>query len=182
MPKSVYLYLRSTGYRTNKDVRALQIHRRPKLVGEVAEALHKTGLRPSALGLEITEGVVMDDARSAIATLRELAGLGVGLAVDDFGTGHSSLSVLHRFPVEVLKIDRSFIEGLEDDPGDGVILSAMFELARTLGLKAVAEGVESAEQLARLQKMGCEVAQGNYFSQPLPSEAASELLATGLRL
>src|SRR4028119_711699 len=90
----------ATGYRTNKDVRALQIHRRPKLVGEVAEALQKTGLRPWALGLEITEGVMMEDARSAIATLRELANLGVGLAVDDFGTGYSALSALHRLPVE----------------------------------------------------------------------------------
>jgi diguanylate cyclase (GGDEF)-like protein/PAS domain S-box-containing protein len=151
--------------------------REPELVNEVARALQKSGLPSSGLGLEITESVVMEDTPATIMTFRELAGLGVRLAIDDFGTGYSSLSALHRFPVEVLKIDRSFIEGLKTGPEDGVILSAILDLARTLGMKAIAEGVETAEQLARLREMGCKMAQGNYFSEPLLGEAASALLA-----
>ena len=156
--------------------------REPELVNEVTRALQKTGLPPSGLGLEITESVVMEDTPTTVMTLQHLADLGVRLAIDDFGTGYSSLSALHRFPVEVLKIDRSFIEGLKTGSEDGVILSAILELAKTLGMKAVAEGVETAEQLSRLKEMGCEIAQGNYFSEPLPDEAASALLATEFRL
>ncbi len=151
--------------------------REPQLVNEVATVLQKTGLRPSSLGLEITESIVMEDTPATIMTLRELADLGVRLAIDDFGTGYSSLSALHRFPVEVLKIDRSFMEELKTGSEDEVILSAILDLARTLGMKAVAEGVETAEQLARLKAMNCEMAQGNYFSEPLSSEAAAALLA-----
>ena len=156
--------------------------REPELVNQVAKALQKTGLPPSGLGLEITESVVMEDTPATIMTLQHLADLGVQLAIDDFGTGYSSLSALHRFPVEVLKIDRSFIEGLKTGSEDGVILSAILDLARTLEMKAIAEGVETAEQLARLREMGCEVAQGNYFSEPLPAEAASALLTAEFRL
>ena len=119
----------------------------------------------------------MEDERSTVATLRGLAALGVRLAIDDFGTGYSSLSALHRFPVHFLKVDRSFVDGLEDDSSEGAaFLSAMISLAQVLGMKTVAEGVETAGQVARLREMGCEMAQGNYFSEPLPSEAASELL------
>ena len=156
--------------------------REPELVNQVAKALQKTGLPPSGLGLEITESVVMEDTPATIMTLQYLADLGVRLAIDDFGTGYSSLSALHRFPVEVLKIDRSFIEGLKTGSEDGVILWAILDLARTLGMKAIAEGVETAEQLARLREMGCEMAQGNYFSEPLPAEAASALLTAEFRL
>jgi EAL domain-containing protein (putative c-di-GMP-specific phosphodiesterase class I) len=155
---------------------------RPQLVDEVAETLQKTGLHPSDLGLEITEGTMMEDTRSAIATFRELAALGVRLAIDDFGTGYSSLAALHRFPVGLLKIDRSFVAGLRDDPSEGAaFLSAMISLGQALGMKTVAEGVETAEQAARLREMGCEMAQGNYFSEPLASEAASDLLVADLR-
>ena len=152
--------------------------RHPSLVDEIVEILQKTGLEPSSLGLEITESVVMEDARSTVATLRELAALGVQLAIDDFGTGYSSLSYLKHFPVSFLKIDRSFIDGLEEGSKDGAILEAVIGLAQALGMKAIAEGVESAEQLAQLREMGCEMGQGYYFTRPLPSEAASELLAT----
>ncbi len=155
--------------------------RQVELVNEVAKALQKTGLHSSGLGLEITESVVMEDTQATIMTLRELADLGVRLAIDDFGTGYSSLSALHHFPVEVLKVDRSFIEGLKNGSEDTVILSAILDLGRALGMKVVAEGVETAEQLARLREMGYDMAQGNYFSEPLPDEAASELLATDLR-
>jgi EAL domain-containing protein (putative c-di-GMP-specific phosphodiesterase class I) len=123
----------------------------------------------------------MEDTQATIMTLRELAGLGVRLAIDDFGTGYSSLSALHRFPVEVLKVDRSFIEGLKNGSENTGILSAILDLGRALGMEVVAEGVETAEQLARLREMGYEMAQGNYFSEPLPDEAASELLAADPR-
>ncbi len=155
---------------------------RPKLLDEVAEALQEAGLHPSGLGLEITESVMMEDTRSTIATLRELAALGVRLAIDDFGMGYSSLSALRHFPVQLLKIDRSFVDGLEDDAPEGAaFLSAMIGLARALGMKTVAEGVETGEQAARLREIGCEMAQGTYFSEPLQEEAASELLANNLR-
>jgi EAL domain-containing protein (putative c-di-GMP-specific phosphodiesterase class I) len=154
--------------------------RQPNLVDEIAELLQENGLDPSGLGLEITESAVMEDAPSTIATLRELAALGVPLAIDDFGTGYSSLSYLKRFPVSFLKIDRSFIDGLEEGSEGAPILAAMIGLGRALGMKAIAEGVESANQLARLREMDCEMAQGFYFSKPLPSEAASGLLGTNL--
>jgi len=151
----------------------------PNLVDEVAKILQKTGLYPSSLGLEITESVVMEDESLTFITLQELAALGVQLAVDDFGTGYSSMSYLKRFPVSFLKIDRSFVDGLEEDPKGRVILSAMVALAQALDMKAIAEGVETAEQLARLREMGCEMAQGIYLSEPLSSEVVSGLLVTG---
>ncbi len=151
--------------------------RQPNLVDEIGDLLNETGLDPSCLGLEITESAVMEDAPSTFTTLQELAALGVPLAIDDFGTGYSSLSYLRRFPVSYLKIDSSFVGGLEESSEDAPILAAMIGLGRTLSMKTIAEGVESAEQFALLQGMGCEIGQGNYFSRPLPSEAASELLA-----
>ena len=148
------------------------------LVEEVEAALQETGLDPTALDLEITESVVMEDAPSTLATLQELKELGVNLAIDDFGTGYSSFSYLRRFPVDYLKIDRSFVDGLGKDPDDTALVSGIVSLAHSLGLKVVAEGVETAEQLARLRETGCEFAQGYYFSAPLPGGAASKLLPT----
>ena len=148
----------------------------PKLVEEVAGALQESGLHPSCLGLEITENIAMEDTGSTTKTLRDLADLKVRLAIDDFGTGYSSLSALHRFPVEVLKIAHSFVKGLTDDSEDTVFLSAIIDLARTLGMQTVAEGVETAKQLALLRELGCEMAQGNYFSEPVLGEEATALL------
>src|SRR5215203_545459 len=144
----------------------------------VAEILHETKLDADTLWLEITEGVMTsNDANSANSTLRSLKDLHIQLAVDDFGMGYSSLSYLKRFPVDFLKIDRSFIAGLGQDTDgaskDAEIVPAMIDLTHALGLKAVAEGVETAEQLAQLQDMGCDLAQGNYFSEPLPSKELS---------
>jgi EAL domain-containing protein (putative c-di-GMP-specific phosphodiesterase class I) len=130
--------------------------------------------------LELTESVVMEDVQSTNTTREVLADLGVWLAIDDFGTGYSSLSALHRYPVEVLKIDRSFVRGLKDSPEETVFLSAIIDLARTLGMRTVAEGVETAEQLTRLRDLGCEKAQGHYVSEPLPAEVATQLLVTSL--
>ena len=149
----------------------------PGLVRDVARILQETGLDPRCLSLEITESVVMEDAQGTIVTLRELKALGVELSIDDFGTGYSSLSYLKRFPVDYLKIDRSFVEELKEDAEDTMLVSGIIRLAHTLGTRVVAEGVESAEQLQRLQELGCDLAQGYYFSKPLPGEAVPELLA-----
>jgi len=132
---------------------------RAVLVDEVAEALRNTGLHSSGLGLEITESVAMEDVRATDKILQDLAALGIRLAIDDSGTGYSLLSYLRRFPVEQLKIDRSFVTGLGDDPEGRVILSAMISLSQDLGLEAIAEGVETAGQLALLREMGCKMAQ-----------------------
>jgi diguanylate cyclase (GGDEF)-like protein/PAS domain S-box-containing protein len=152
----------------------------PKLVEEVGEVLRDVGLDPRNLMLEITESTLVEDIQSATATLQQLRDLGVKLAVDDFGTGYSSLSYLKRFPVDFLKIDLSFVENLETDPADRVIVSAVINLAHALGMKVTAEGVETAGQLAQLTSMGCDMAQGFYFSKPLPSEAISSLLSSPL--
>ncbi len=153
----------------------------PELVLDVARVLQQTGLEPRCLQLEITESVVMEDVESTLVTLGGLRALGVQLAIDDFGTGYSSLSYLKRFSVDVLKIDRSFVEPLGGDAEDAVIVSGIISLARALNMQVVAEGVETAEQLAYLEGMGCDMVQGNYFSEPLPSEGASALLARHLR-
>jgi EAL domain-containing protein (putative c-di-GMP-specific phosphodiesterase class I) len=147
----------------------------------VAEILSKTEIYPGSLQLEITEGTMMSNGvHAANHTLRNLKDLSVQLAVDDFGMGYSSLSYLKRFPVDLLKIDRSFVVGLRQGTDgastDAEIVSAMIDLTHALGLKAVAEGVETSEQLARLRNMKCDLAQGNYFSEPLPSEALAVIL------
>ena len=133
----------------------------------VAEILDETGLDPGSLVLEITEDAVMEDAQSAIGTLKRLKSSGIKLSIDDFGTGYSSLSYLRRLPVDYLKIDRSFVERLGEDRRNAEIVSGTITLAHSLGLEAVAEGVENAVQLERLREMGCDLAQGNHFSRPL---------------
>jgi EAL domain-containing protein (putative c-di-GMP-specific phosphodiesterase class I) len=149
----------------------------PSLVEDIADTLREMGLKPDSLVLEITESVLMEDARSSADTLSKLKDLGVKIAVDDFGTGYSSLSYLKRFPVDYLKIDRSFVEGLGRDPEDEGLVSAVIDLAHALGLETVAEGVETDEQLAYLRELGCELAQGYHFSRPTSGAAASALLA-----
>ena len=143
----------------------------PDLVGVVASALETTGTDPATVALEITESVLMEDAESTAAALRGLKDLGVVLLIDDFGTGYSSLSYLKRFPVDGLKVDRSFVGGLGSDPEDSAIVAAVVGLAHSLGLVAVAEGVETTEHLVRLQELGCDVAQGYHLGRPLPAEA-----------
>src|SRR5205823_4228976 len=138
----------------NLSVRQFQ---HPSLVEDVALVLRQTGLEPSRLVLEITEGIMMEAAEVSSAALQKLKDLGVRLAIDDFGTGYSSLSYLKRFPVDTLKIDRSFVDGLGRDPGDAAIVHAVIGLAHTLGLQVTAEGIETAEQLVRLQLAGCDL-------------------------
>jgi diguanylate cyclase (GGDEF)-like protein/PAS domain S-box-containing protein len=149
----------------------------PELVTEVAAILTETGIDPSLVELEITESVLMDDVEMSHETLERLKRLGVKLVVDDFGTGYSSLSYLHRFPVDLLKVDRSFVARLGGDPGDAAIVTAIITLAHTLGLEAVAEGVETAEQLEELRRLGCDRAQGYHLARPAPEGVIAELLA-----
>jgi diguanylate cyclase (GGDEF)-like protein/PAS domain S-box-containing protein len=150
--------------------------RDPGLYRTVAKILGETDLDPSSLDLEITESTAMEDAPTTAAVLEELRASGVQVIIDDFGTGYSSLSHLERFRVDYIKIDRSFVGKLEEETGAKVLVKGMIDLAHALGLEVIAEGVETVGQLARLREMGCDMAQGHYFSEPLPSEAVDTLL------
>ncbi|HKJ77277.1 MAG TPA: EAL domain-containing protein, partial [Gammaproteobacteria bacterium] len=149
------------------------------IVGTVREVLEETGLPPERLELEITEGFVLGHAEQGIATLERLRELGVDLAVDDFGTGYSSLSYLKRLPITRLKIDRSFVADLPGDPDDAAIASTIIVMARNLGLEVIAEGVETAEQLAFLREQGCEAYQGFYLGRPVPADAFRDAAEAG---
>jgi diguanylate cyclase (GGDEF)-like protein/PAS domain S-box-containing protein len=145
----------------------------------VATTLERTGADPADICLEITETVLMDDVDLTVATLRRLKGLGVQLAVDDFGTGYSSLSYLRRFPVDILKVDQSFVSGLGHDPEDSAIVQAVVHMGRALQLTTVAEGVETAHHLIELRELDCDVAQGYHFARPRPVEAINRMLEAG---
>ncbi len=149
----------------------------PRLLEVVSGTLEASGLDPRCLMLEITEGVLMKDAETAVGMLRALKNMGVKIAVDDFGTGYSSLTYLKRFPIDVLKIDRSFVRDLVDDEDDAAIVRAIIALAKSLHLTTVAEGVETAEQASLLRTQAVERFQGYYFSRPLSDEKISEKLA-----
>ena len=151
----------------------------PGLAEDVARILRQTGLDPGCLKLEITEGVAMDDAELTVATLHRLKATGVRIAIDDFGTGYSSLSYLKRFPVDTLKVDKAFVDGVARSSEDAGIVRAIVAFAGTLGLSTTAEGIEDAEQLAALQELGCGRGQGYYFARPLPAEDMAALLAAG---
>ncbi|WP_025128301.1 bifunctional diguanylate cyclase/phosphodiesterase [Pseudomonas sp. PH1b] len=151
--------------------------RQPQLIQQLQGALKASALDPGLLELEITEGVLMQNVELTLNTLQAIKALGVRLAIDDFGTGYSSLSYLRRFPVDVLKIDQSFIHGLSQEPKDAALVSAIITLGRSLHLNVIAEGVETAEQLAFLKHQGCEEGQGYYFSKALPAEDFARLLA-----
>lgn len=140
------------------------------LVSRIAQILDSTGLDPDYLGLEITESIAMKNADFTISALNELKKMGVHFSLDDFGTGYSSLSYLKRFPMETLKIDRSFVRDITTDPNDAAIVQAVIALAHSLKLKVVAEGVETEGQLTFLQNHGCDQVQGYYFSHPLSEE------------
>ena len=148
----------------------------PSLVEDVAAALRDSGLPASCLKLEITESVIMRDAEATIRTLWELKNLGLQLAVDDFGTGYSSLSYLKRLPLDVLKIDRSFVSGIGQSQEDTAIVHAIMALAKSLNLTVTGEGIETAEQAALLGEWGCDRGQGYLFSKPLDGQTASALL------
>jgi diguanylate cyclase (GGDEF)-like protein/PAS domain S-box-containing protein len=159
----------------NVNLSARQL-RHPNIVRDVADALDDTGLLPSRLILEITESVLMVDTAATLNRLFQLKSLGVRLAVDDFGTGYSSFAYLRRFPVDILKIDKSFVDGVATEPTASALVDAMIRIGKTLRLETVAEGVEKVEQADRLRSLQCDVAQGYLFSRPLPSESVTEML------
>jgi EAL domain-containing protein (putative c-di-GMP-specific phosphodiesterase class I) len=146
----------------------------------VRTILSETGLAARYLDLELTEGVLMEDVESTAEVLRELKTIGVNLAVDDFGTGYSSLSYLQQFPIDVLKIDKSFVQRITGDPDDSAIVSAIIDMAKNLKQRVIAEGVETQEQLAFLQAHFCAEGQGYLFSQPLAAAQFAHLLQMGL--
>jgi EAL domain-containing protein (putative c-di-GMP-specific phosphodiesterase class I) len=151
--------------------------RADNLVRTVAETLKSTGLEARYLEIELTESVVMHDAPQLVAMLDELKQLGVHVAVDDFGTGYSSLTYLKRFPVDRLKVDRSFVEHLATDEDDATIVRTIIALGHNFGLKVVAEGVESPDQLEFLRRHQCDEVQGFYFGQPVASTQFLEAFA-----
>jgi diguanylate cyclase (GGDEF)-like protein len=148
----------------------------PDLIEQVRGALRESGLRPGNLKLEITESMVMENIDTAIDMLMQLRGLGVGLSIDDFGTGYSSLSYLHRFPIDTLKIDRSFVTQMTDNSENAEIVRTIVTLARSLDMAVVAEGVETSDQLRQLGDLGCDYGQGYLFSRPVGAGPAAELL------
>ncbi len=150
----------------------------PDLVEQIEQTLQKTGLDGRSLKLEITESIAMTDVEATIALLQRLKALHLQLSIDDFGTGYSSLSYLHRFPTNTIKVDRSFVSRMGDEGEDAQIVQTIIILGHNLGMDIVAEGVETAEQLAHLRELKCEYGQGFFFSKPLTAEAAEALLKT----
>jgi EAL domain-containing protein (putative c-di-GMP-specific phosphodiesterase class I) len=138
--------------------------------------LTETGLPPATLELEITESLAMSDAEATGVTLRALHELGVRVALDDFGTGYSSLAYLSQLPLDVIKIDRSFVAGLQESPANLAIVRAVVGLARALGMAVTAEGIEREDQLAALAEAGCDRGQGFLFARPRPAEEAGRAL------
>jgi EAL domain-containing protein (putative c-di-GMP-specific phosphodiesterase class I) len=159
----------------NLSMRQLQD---PDLVDKIERALRRAALDANKLKLEITETMVMEDEQHVIDFLQDLSALGVRISLDDFGSGYSSLNYVKNLPVDDLKIDKSFIDCLGEDPVNDAIVRLIADFAHTLGLKVTAEGVENERQVASLTAMRCDLVQGFYFSKPLPSEAAGALVAT----
>jgi diguanylate cyclase (GGDEF)-like protein len=151
----------------------------PLLVESIAGALRETELAPACLEIEITESSVMADVEHSVQILRQLKALGIKLAIDDFGTGYSSLAYLKRFPIDVLKIDQSFVRDVETDPNNAAIVNSIISLAHNLQLDVIAEGVETSNQLAYLQRQRCDLMQGFHFSRPLPVEDVAAILREG---
>ena len=148
----------------------------PDLIQRVTQIIKETKINPEGLKLEITESAVMDDVETATEMLKKLRALGVKLSIDDFGTGYSSLSYLHRFPIDTLKVDRSFIVNMSEDSENVEIVRTIVSLAQNLGMNVIAEGVETNEQLTALRKLGCESGQGYLFSKPVDAKSAENLI------
>jgi diguanylate cyclase (GGDEF)-like protein len=151
----------------------------PDFADRISAMLHETGARPENVCLEITESVLLDDAEETIARLDQLKALGVHLAIDDFGTGYSSLAYLRRFPVDILKVDQSFVSGLGHDPEDSAIVQAVVHMGQALRMTTLAEGVETAHHVIELRELHCDVAQGFHFARPVPAEQFEALLDAG---
>ncbi len=149
----------------------------PGLVRLVNKVLQQTGLEPRFLNLEITESIVMDNIDTAVSTMKELRALGVQLSIDDFGTGYSSLSYLHRFPINTLKIDRSFVSQMHDNSENTEIVRTIVMLARNLGMEVIAEGLETEQQLLKLLVLGCDYGQGWFYCRPADAQEIGQLLS-----
>jgi len=154
--------------RLNVNLSSHQFHQK-NFITNVKKILDRTGLDPQYLELEMTESVIMQQLKKTITDLNDLKQLGLTLSIDDFGTGYSSMSYLKRFPLDTLKIDRSFVTDITTDPSDAAIIKAIITLARSLDLITIAEGVEKLEQLTFLQQQGCDLIQGFYFSKQMPA-------------
>ncbi len=153
----------------------------PDLVEQIQNVIDQTGIPPSSLKLELTESAVMENAEIAILMLKQIKETGVQISIDDFGTGYSSLSYLHKFPIDLLKVDRSFVSAMEDNTENGEIVRTVIALAKALGLKVVAEGIESVHQYHQLRILGCEYGQGYLFSKPLKVADIQRLLEDNTR-
>jgi diguanylate cyclase (GGDEF)-like protein len=152
----------------------------PTLIDQIQRALHDSGLEPRRLVLELTEGIAIANPTAVVTLLMQLRSMGVRISVDDFGTGYSSLAYLRQFPIDTLKIDRSFVRGMVTNKDTAEIVAGMMNLSKQLGLRVVAEGVENEDQCARLRALNCHAGQGNLFATPLDVESATEVLKTGL--
>jgi len=152
--------------------------KQPNLIREIVQILEETTLESNRLKLEITESALIDNPELAAITLDQLRELGVNLSLDDFGTGYSSLSYLHRFPVNTIKIDRAFINRIDNRQEGLEIVRTIVMLGQTLGMDVVAEGIETEEQLALLQQLQCKCGQGYFFSRPLPANEGENWFRT----
>lgn len=166
----------------NLSGRQFQQRNSRNLVDAVRMALGESGLSPDLLELEITESIMMQHVDTTLETIGQLKDMGLRLSLDDFGTGYSSLSYLKRFPIDAIKIDRSFVSDIATDPNDAAIVAAVSAIAHQLNLTVIAEGVETGEQLDFIRTVGCHIIQGYYFSRPVAAEEATQLLQRGLKL
>lgn len=157
------------------NISALEFYQK-NMPSMVKKVLDETGLEPRYLEIELTESMALIDKEQAVAKMNEIKALGVKIAMDDFGTGYSSLSYLKELPIDVLKLDRSFIVEIENDKRSRAIISSMIKLARLLGIITVAEGVESPMQAELLTDMGCDMIQGYYYSKPVPADVFESLI------
>lgn len=156
-----------------------QLHH-PKLISQIEHLLNATGHDPTQLEIEITESMMLHSTEKIVGTLRTIKQMGVRIAIDDFGTGHSSLSHLQHLPIDTVKIDRTFIRNITSNPNDAAITQAVIDMARNMGLRIVAEGVETREQMMFLQELHCSVMQGYFFSKPVPAGEFGTLASTGM--
>ena len=156
--------------------------RQPNFVNQVKEILEQTGADPNQLGLELTEGMVIDNILDTIEKMEALKKLGIELSIDDFGTGYSSLTYLKKMPLDILKIDQSFVRDIETDSSDAAIVDTIISMATHLDLKVIAEGVETRFELDFLEGKGCPLYQGYLFSKPVPNKQFMELLKIGTAL
>jgi len=153
---------------------------RPSFADRLRRLLEETGVDPSLVELEVTEGVIVEGAGEAREAIDQIAALGVGIAIDDFGTGYSGLAYLKRLPIDTVKIDQSFVRDLTIDPDDAAIVTAIVAMARSLGVEVIAEGIETEDQLAELKRLGCHRGQGYLLARPMTAAAVAKLLRTDL--